>query len=587
MNSEIFGRKVMGRKGIGKLAGFGIASKMTVITWQENKSIEITLDLALLNIKPKKNEEANKLIEGVVREGIPFTPFGKQKSGTRITLSFLKQASSIQIEPLHESLSRRFNRTVQGRMQVFLNGEALKKFNLSLHPLSRKFEDGDILETLNNGKKITYNYVFTDKPIRENELRGWTIQVNGKTAQKPNFFFDVDANGMSQHSSKYLCGDIQADYLDEGIKDEDDMVSTDRQEIDWERPETRSLWEFGRKLTQKIFIEIAERNAEENVNVILQDEKLSARIDKLDSTSRGKVLQFIKSIGTIKVTSEDITDTDKIKKMGDQIIKAFEYRHFIDVIEDIEKASDDPESLNLLLEQLGKWEVLESRALLEIIQGRLVIVDKFHSLTVNDAPETANRKIGADNMHDLLAGFPWLLNPEWQILSEEKTITKQLKEWGEEDIPDPTNRDRYDFLGMKSNGFLVVIEIKRSNHPVELEEIQRLEKYQNRLSKTHKNIICVLIYGGTHNLSEAKFKQLRESEEFILVTWEEIYQRNYEYYNHYRAVLEGHIEHPDFSKKVGEVQKIKEVIAKGTIYRNPDERKQGLGSQDSEFEKPA
>ena len=35
----------MGRKGIGKLAGFGIATNMTVETWIGNKSIELTLDL--------------------------------------------------------------------------------------------------------------------------------------------------------------------------------------------------------------------------------------------------------------------------------------------------------------------------------------------------------------------------------------------------------------------------------------------------------------------------------------------------------------------------------------------------------------
>jgi RecB family endonuclease NucS len=71
--------------------------------------------------------------------------------------------------------------------------------------------------------------------------------------------------------------------------------------------------------------------------------------------------------------------------------------------------------------------VLESRAILEIIQGRLEIIDKFHSMIVNNAPETPHRK-GDDNMHDLIAEYPWLLNPEWQVLAEEKTISKQLQQ---------------------------------------------------------------------------------------------------------------------------------------------------------------
>ena len=52
---------------------------------------------------------------------------------------------------------------------------------------------------------------------------------------------------------------IEADFLDKGITDESDIVSTDRQEIDWEREETKALWEWGRKMTQEIFNEIGER----------------------------------------------------------------------------------------------------------------------------------------------------------------------------------------------------------------------------------------------------------------------------------------------------------------------------------------
>ena len=93
----------------------------------------------------------------------------------------------------------------------------------------------------------------------------------------------------------------------------------------------------------------------------------------------------------------------------------------------------DPEELERLLAHLKEWRVLESRAILEIIKGRLGITEKFHSMIVNNAAEIAGSK-GDDNMHDLLAGHPWLLNPEWQILAEEKSISKQLREWNAEDI---------------------------------------------------------------------------------------------------------------------------------------------------------
>ena len=70
-----------------------------------------------------------------------------------------------------------------------------------------------------------------------------------------------------------------------------------------------------------------------------------------------------------------------------------EPRHFHDFISEIEAIGDDPEELNDLLTKLREWKVLESRAILEITQeAGLDIIEKFHELIVNDAPETASKK---------------------------------------------------------------------------------------------------------------------------------------------------------------------------------------------------
>ena len=65
-----------------------------------------------------------------------------------------------------------------------------------------------------------------------------------------------------------------------------------------------------------------------------------------------------------------------------------------------------------------------------------------------------------------------LLNPEWQVLAEEKRITTQLREWGQKDLPD--YKGRYDFLALGSEGLLAIIEIKRPDHPAELAEMNKL-----------------------------------------------------------------------------------------------------------------
>ena len=128
-----------------------------------------------------------------------------------------------------------------------------------------------------------------------------------------------------------------------------------------------------------------------------------------------------------------------------------------------------------------------------MVKGRLEIIDKFQVMLVNDVRETAH-EIGDDNMHDLLGRFPWLLNPEWQVLAEEQSLTKQLQEWGTKDIG-KDDRSRYDFLALENDRTLVVLEIKRPGHAIDVDDTTRLTKYRERLAaaNTRPEIHMVLI----------------------------------------------------------------------------------------------
>ncbi|HBM16114.1 MAG TPA: hypothetical protein DD381_07230 [Lentisphaeria bacterium] len=582
-SEEFKGRRVMGRKGIGKLAGFGIASMMKVETWIDNQSIEISLDLNHLKNNPttETKDDIDKNLDGTIRDEKPKGIHEVSCSGTRIRLSTLKQQTSIDINALHISLARRFSRTVQGHMKIFINEEPLKPPKIDIHKNSPPLDNELETERLDNNE-VKYTYSYSNSPLtRDRNLQGWTILVNGKTAQAPPFFFNVDINGTSQHSSKYLLGTIEADFLDKGSTDETDIVSTDRQEIDWDREEAKSLWDWGRKLTQKIFNEIGERNAEESKNIVEEHPEYKARIDALDKPLRIQCLKFIGSIGKIKVYGDEMSAKEKILQMADQIIKAFEYRHFIDVINDIEEASENPENLEILLTHLEKWEVLESRSILEIIKGRIRVVDKFYDMIINRAPETANRDLGADNFHDLIAGFPWLLNPEWQVYLEEKSISTILKKLGENDFPELMKNKRVDFLALQGSGTIAVIEIKSVDDVLPLEELRKLEDYKNALTSAHKEkLVCVLIFGGKHSIPKETWQRYEESVDFKILEWKNVFSANKNYYLHYRAVLENHISDPNFRLKADEIKNTRRMLEKDSVYRNVIDRKEGLGIQD-------
>ena len=276
------------------------------------------------------------------------------------------------------------------------------------------------------------------------------------------------------------------------------------------------------------------------------------------------------------------TDPEHTEVLADTLIRAFEYRHFHDVIDEIEEVGDNPEQLTVLLDHLSTWKVRESRAILEIIKGRLEVIEKFHNMIVNNAPETAS-SVSLDNMHDLLAGFPWILNPEWQVLAEEKKISTQLREWNAKDIKKEDERLRYDFIALADDRRLVVIEIKRADHPVELDELQRLETYKEKLARAHdKDLRWVMICGGTLNLSPNTKKVWQERPDGEIRTWRQIYEKTRDYYSHYRAVLDRDIQHENFARKEREVAQTRHILEPGSTHRDAVKRKTGLGPQDRE-----
>lgn len=567
-------RPVMGRKGIGKLAGFGLARTMRIITWKDGESVDIVMDIDRLKLR--SGEVGNVTIPGLIGD-VPSS--ARTATGTTVILQSLKHSTALEIDNLRESLARRFSRRVRGRMNIFINDEQLGEPHLKTEYSQPDVAEAYITEPLLDGTEIKYRYAFAETPISSSEMRGFTIYVHGKTAQTPPFYFHVESRASGQHAAKYLTGEIEADYLDDSTDDESDIISTDRQEIDWDNDRVHALHIWGEQLTRRLFREWADRHGERVESWILSDENLNSRIEKLERKTQTQIREFLRRLGSVETQKERALD------LAGSLVRAYEYRHFIDVIQEIEEASDDPEALQTLLRHLHEWNVLESRAILEIIKGRLSIIEKFHDMIVNNVPETKSSK-SMDNLHDMIAGQPWLLNPEWQVLYEERSVTTLLRDWGYEEVEDVNERERFDFLALKGSGQLVVIEIKRSGHPVTYDELIRLERYRNRLAKAHsEKMHMVMIYGG--GLDPSVSPQTKENwekrDDAELREWSEIHSTTRDYYEHYRAVLEGNVDHPDFQKKEIEVRQIRGILAKGTVHRDTVARNEGLGSQDSNY----
>lgn len=233
--SAKYKRLPTGKKGLGKLALFGLAKTITILTRQNGKQNEFVLDWDDLNTAQGKYlPKATQINEET-----------KEADGTVITLTSLKRESPFDFAGLADSLSRIF--IFDENFHLIIESPSGDKISIDN---KRKYKtldgefDWDVASTTlvpasseYHGKMIG-QLLTSQKPIAPSSgLRGIALFSRGKLVNAPEFF----SSSTSSHFYQYLTGWISVDFIDLLTED---VISTNRQSIDWEHPEMEKLRKF-------------------------------------------------------------------------------------------------------------------------------------------------------------------------------------------------------------------------------------------------------------------------------------------------------------------------------------------------------
>lgn len=224
-------RKVTGRKGLGKLAFFGIGDNIQITTKKDGMSTIFTMNW-------------NDIIHSTMPE---YEPKFKQEfcesqeHGTTIVLSNLKRKTPFDVYGLANSLSTLFDFFDNNfKADISLNGEEPIPIDKSLRykNVSAQFK-WVIPSCIDNpkqylhAKQIAGELLATEKPLKPG-FRGIALYAHGRMINAPEFF----GVGESSHFYSYLTGWLDVDFVDE---QDEDFISTDRQSLSWELPITLEL----------------------------------------------------------------------------------------------------------------------------------------------------------------------------------------------------------------------------------------------------------------------------------------------------------------------------------------------------------
>jgi len=291
-------RKYMGRKGIGKLAPFGIAKRLSVVTVSDIDNTCCWLEVDLTELLKESNE--NELTEFSYKPEVIFdsTPISEitfekdkhgyvkkfvekieYKSGTLIIMDDLSLKRKIPTNHLMESLGQRFTVTLlRDDFNVFVNNELVTE-KQSLPEFSyREPTTGFVEETINiNGieRKVRHWVGFVKEAEWPQDQAGVGVYAHGKIAQDRPFVFGLKGREIS---SRYMYGVIEADWLDEL---DEDIVSTDRTSINWNNDYTEEMYNWGRNLVSKWIANYRKFQKEENAGKVLRKIKELPDIPKI------------------------------------------------------------------------------------------------------------------------------------------------------------------------------------------------------------------------------------------------------------------------------------------------------------------
>lgn len=233
--SKKYNRLPTGKKGLGKLALFGLAKTITISAKQSGIQNQFVLDWDdLIAARGSYRPRATSINTDT-----------SDADGTVITMTGLKRKTAFDFIGLADSLSRififdiTFNLILESPSGDRISIDNKRKYSLINVEFDWNIKSSFLVPVESEySEKLIGQLLTSKKPIVPSSgLRGITLFSRGKLVNAPEFF----SISTSSHFYQYLTGWISIDFID--LLD-DDVISTNRQSIDWEHPDMAKLRKF-------------------------------------------------------------------------------------------------------------------------------------------------------------------------------------------------------------------------------------------------------------------------------------------------------------------------------------------------------
>lgn len=473
--SPKYGRPVMGRKGIGKLAMFSLANRIDI--WS---SSEGSAEVAGAVLVDKLREKIKKNEAYVLEPAIEHYKWAG--TGTRIVLSQLNTGTDKTETFLRPRIARRFS--VIGDMhdfKVFINekevtirdrdyyGDLQFWWDLDDATRAEQLKFATSIASDEQGQpcvaRLDRHVIHDNKAY---ELRGFIATVvkpkqlkktddninqislfaNGRVFQE-DMLKDI---GNAKIFNSYLVGEIHADFLD---ADEIDRATANREAVKIGDPLVTAVRGWLKDALSTIADQWDEWRRQQNTES--DDEQTKLALEKwYASLEDQRDVKLAKRLINPIISTDHSNDEVKNSAIKRDLIRSaiigFEKLRIRKQLDRLDQVQD---VMSIEFQKLfHHLDEIEASHYHEITRSRLQVIEKFEKEIVDkDALEKVAQKYLFEHL--------WLLDPTWGPVGEskvmEQTLTSELKAVA----PDEETGARLDIAYRTSAGRHVIIELKR------------------------------------------------------------------------------------------------------------------------------
>ena len=529
-------RRVMGRKGIGKLAPFGICKKIEVQSAggdeKDGKYATSHFTMCYNDIIQDTDTEYNPEVGD--QDGT-MSP----SRGTRITLSDFFAKRVPDMDTLKRQLARKFSLNMPDFQISIVDSETgesdkLLETDIEIEP-DTKIERDELIDSDDRKLHVRGWVAYSKHPYRNEEVAGVRIYARGKLAAVTRDF-GRKAGFTGEHSIRsYLVGEIHADWLD----DEEDLIASDRQDILWSSDKCEKFKEWGQKLVGELGkrAETSIRDATYRIFAEKSGFEKAVRDRFGDTNVYNDALKVGKALG--QIADRGLLDSGTYADdLRDLVLAVAPSKMIVDRLAKIAD-EEEPAALDVLSSLFGDAKLAEMASMGYIAAMRVRAIEKLES-AIRRTPDPDELE-----MQKILEEAPWLIDPQWTILQSNSTLNtfrKRFESWYSKKHKGASittsvvggSSTRPDFILISAYNTVEIVEIKKPGHRLNEDEFNRLHGYMvdiddhikdNKaimpgVDKCHLTLICDDI--DLAGQADDSFKYRTDKKQITHKTWENV-----------------------------------------------------------------